>query len=151
MIRLYISLSMQAYNLKNTDIISKTRGGYDLYYRNLTISWDAIRLAGLGVTSISCGLLHSCGVLRLPICSHILGWWGRKNVRICSAIWEKKQKTTVRKEEERKMNKFYSQDDNATSLTDKFLVTLLFLFNNFDFNSFNTEPRWRIRSIIKLI
>lgn len=41
--------------------------------RTLTIGWDAIGLARLGVASISCGLLHSCGVLRLPIRSHILG------------------------------------------------------------------------------
>lgn len=40
---------------------------------NLTISWYAIGLARLGVASISCGLLHSCGVLRLSIRSHILG------------------------------------------------------------------------------
>lgn len=52
--------------------LSNTRG-YGVCQRNLTIGWDAIRLARLGVASISCGLLHSCGVLRLPIRSHILG------------------------------------------------------------------------------
>lgn len=45
----------------------------DACQKNLTICGDAIRLARLGVASIGCGLLHSCGVLRLPIRSHILG------------------------------------------------------------------------------
>lgn len=60
--------------------------------KSLTIGRDAVRLARLGIASISCGLLHSCGVLCLPIRSHILGWRSRKNMRICSAVWEKKQK-----------------------------------------------------------
>lgn len=46
---------------------------YDVCQRYLTICWDAIRLTRLGVASIGCGLLHACGVLRLPVCSHILG------------------------------------------------------------------------------
>lgn len=58
---------------------------------NLTISWDAVGLARLRVASISCGLLHSCGVLRLSIRRHVLGRRGRKNMRICSAIWHKEK------------------------------------------------------------
>lgn len=90
---------------------------------NLTISWYAIGLARLGVASISCGLLHSCGVLRLSIRSHILGWRGRKNMRICSAIWEKKQETRVRKGRQEKWGPcFTPKTITQTLLTEKFLV-----------------------------
>lgn len=64
---------MHAYNVKSMHVLAGQEVMMCVLKKNLTICWDAIRLARLGVASIGCGLLHSCGVLRLPIRSHILG------------------------------------------------------------------------------
>lgn len=58
----------------------------------LTIWGNSIWLSRLWVGGIRCRLLHSCGKLCLPICSHSLWGRGRENMWVWSAICQKWQK-----------------------------------------------------------
>lgn len=65
----------------------------------LTIGGNSIGLSRLWVRGVGCGLLHSCGKLCLPICSHSLWGRGRENMWVWSAScqeWQKIESPCIR-------------------------------------------------------